>query len=334
MATGDGSRPHDISGRSRSIYLEDALLAVAGGGGGGGTTDYCCAHGGAGGGLNAENGVAPVLTTPRNNDKDNGQGGPLRREFTSVVASKMTPPRMDPRDATGLPAFQQHTDAGLAPDASLSVLALPGGGGGQISANGLSGTSGTAGTSGSWAYSLNGEVYPTHGRDVLRVEGAVVRDASAGRRGHGGRGAYGKEAGGGGGGGFIGGGGGGAGVDGAGGGGGSGFVNTTMLYDPELSKSLELTPAAPYTPVLVMVNESACTIRWAPPRDSALRSGAEPTMYYVEMAVGPSSQEFKVIHRRPGAGLIGFDGSDEARNYGPLQFTAVSSLFCLFVLTV
>ena len=107
-----------------------------------------------------------------------------------------------------------------------------------------------------------------------------------------------------------------------------------MVYDPELSKSLELTPAAPYTPVLVMVNESACTIRWAPPRDSALRSGAEPTMYYVEMAVGPSSQEFKVIHRRPGAGLIGFDGSDEARNYGPLQFTAVSSLFCLFVLTV
>ena len=314
-----GSKRVDPSGRSQATNGdEDMLLVVAGGGGGGGTTDYCCAHGGAGGGKRAMSGVAPTLTTPRTNDPNDGTGV-LRREFTSVIASEQSPPRMDPRDATGLPAFHQHTDAGLAPDADLQVLALPGGGGEQSSG----GTSGSPGSSGSWAYSLNGEIYPIGGRDITSIQGAQASEATSGRRGYGGRGAFGKEGGGGGGGGYIGGGGGGSGVDGAGGGGGSGYVNYTMVFDPELSTGLEINPHAPSTPTLVTVNESSATIRWAPPRDSYLRSGAEPTMYYVEMSIGPSSQEFTVTYRRPGAGMVGFDGSEEARNYGPLVYTAI-----------
>jgi hypothetical protein len=308
------SSNHDSTGRKKQV-VSDSLLVVAGGGGGGGTTDYCCGHGGAGGGQKGENGVAPTLTTPRNNDPSDGTGV-LRREFTSIVASKQSPPRMDSRDATGLPAFHQHTDLGLAPEGDLTVLAMPGTGG-EVSGGGI------AGSSGSWAYSLSGEIYPIGGRDTTRVGGAFAREATAGRRGYGGNGAYGKEGGGGGGGGYIGGGGGGSGVDGAGGGGGSGYVNYTMVFDSELSTGLEINPHAPSSPTLVKVNESSATIRWAPPRDSYLRSGGEPTMYYVEMSIGPSSQEFKVQNRRPGAGIIGYDGSVEARNYGPLQYTAI-----------
>ena len=303
------------SSKSSSSSKNDVLLVVAGGGGGGGTTDYCCGHGGAGGGRKAEDGVASTLTTPRNNNPNEGTDV-LRREFTSIVASEQNPPRMDPRDATGLPAFHQHTDAGLAPEADLKVLALPGGGGEQ-------GEGGAAGSSGSWAYSLSGEIYPIHGRDVTGVVGAVAAESTAGRRGQGGRGAWGKEGGGGGGGGYVGGGGGGSGVDGAGGGGGSGYVNLACVYDSELVRSLEIHPNAPSAPVVMRVNESSATIRWAPPRDSYLRSGAEPVMYYVEMSIGPSSQEFVVAYRRPGAGMVGFDGSVEARNYGPLVYTAV-----------
>ena len=108
---------------------------------------------------------------------------------------------MDPRDATGLPAFHQHTDAGLAPGADLRVLALPGGGGqqgqmgGSSSSDDSSGAGGAAGSSGSWAYSLSGEIYSIHGRDVTGVVGAVAKEATAGRRGVGGRGAWGKEGG-------------------------------------------------------------------------------------------------------------------------------------------
>jgi len=145
---GLGSKRVDNSGRTTAENGEDdVLLVVAGGGGGGGTTDYCCAHGGAGGGKKAMSGVAPTMTTPRTNDPTQGTGV-LRREFTSTVASEQTPPRMDPRDETGLPAFHQHTDAGLAPDADLQVLALPGGGG----ESSVDIKSGSPGSSGSWAY--------------------------------------------------------------------------------------------------------------------------------------------------------------------------------------
>ena len=272
----------------------DQLVLVAGGGGGGGSTDYCCAHGGAGGGYEGEMG-----RTPRATPKDN-TGINKRKEFS-------TPGRTDPRDETGFAAYHQHVDMGFAPGANLTELSTSGTGGSLRQLKG-----GLPGASGSWEYSLAGEVYPLsiEGRPkISEIRGSNPASvATAGRRGQGGRGQSGKEAGGGGGGGYFGGGGGGAGVDGSGGGGGCGFVNKSIVFDEEhtFSSREASTPEKPVAPRIDYMDHRLIRLSWTPPKFGYL---AGPASYILEVASGPSSTDFKEIYTTTGQGTTGFRGT-------------------------
>ncbi|GMF18612.1 unnamed protein product [Phytophthora lilii] len=285
---GTGDFPGGGGGGASEVQINGRTVLVAGGGGGAGSTDYCCAHGGGGGGLEqAESGLAADATTIPLDLGVTGQN-PRDEYHSSNVAG-------DTRDFTGLPARHQHLDWGFAASsADYSVLATGGMGASPTSP-------GLAGTTGSYQYSLEGECLLNPQTSVMEV---VVSPRTAahwptnGRRGQGGSGQSGKQAGGGGGGGFFGGGGGGAGVDGAGGGGGSSFVSSGDLFNSSKAgiSDASLRPQASGESVRQLgispLTSSSVSVSWKGSRYgfSQLVKG-----FVIEMANRSANEDFRVV---------------------------------------